>query len=116
MSGRVLLDENWQGQRTWFALRGYDVAVIADGREDGEVVQQALVEARVIITRDRDFQRLWRRASMKFKAVIVQRGAGNSRWPVLMPRALGDLAEQPGVAMIRQNRLTVLREEVGNTR
>lgn len=52
---RLLCDEMLQRLAHWLRAAGYDTALAAPGATDRELMRRAVAEARLLITRDRDF-------------------------------------------------------------
>ena len=50
---KLLCDEMLKGLARWLRTSGYDVAMEPDGQPDRHLVKRALVEGRLLLTRDR---------------------------------------------------------------
>lgn len=50
---KLLCDEMLKGLARWLRTSGYDVAMEPDGMPDRSLIERALVEQRVLLTRDR---------------------------------------------------------------
>lgn len=50
---KLLCDEMLKGLARWLRTAGYDVVTEPDGCEDRQLVQRALAESRILLTRDR---------------------------------------------------------------
>ncbi len=50
---KLLCDEMLKGLARWLRIAGYDVAMAADGSADRLLIERALAEQRLLLTRDR---------------------------------------------------------------
>ena len=50
---RFLCDEMLKGLGKWLRIAGYDVLILPDGSDDQQLLEQALTENRLLLTRDR---------------------------------------------------------------
>jgi uncharacterized protein with PIN domain len=55
---KLLCDEMLKGLARWLRTSGYDVAMEPDGRPDRHLVERALAEKRLLLTRDRHLLQL----------------------------------------------------------
>lgn len=55
---KLLCDEMLKGVAHWLRTSGYDVAMEPDGRPDRHLVERALAEKRLLLTRDRHLLQL----------------------------------------------------------
>jgi uncharacterized protein with PIN domain len=55
---KLLCDEMLKGLARWLRTSGYDVAMEPDGQPDRHLVERALAEGRLLLTRDRYLSRI----------------------------------------------------------
>ncbi len=113
---RILLDENFLHQAERIRRMGHEVVSyrINAGKSDRVLALEAASRGAVIVTRDRDFVRLWKSLSSRraFSAVVIQGGPANTLWPSLLEQALAWVAAnggKPGLVEIKRNRLKAIR-------
>jgi len=123
---RILLDEGWLQPRDRLQALGHEVVThhVGQGQGDRLLANRAIAEDLLLITRDRDFQRLWASMGRRFTCIYVQppvsgggaprrkgsrkAGGKNHRWPELLDRALAYLADPThakALVSIKSNRL-----------
>lgn len=81
---RFLCDEMLVGLAHWLRAAGYDTAVVADGRADIFVAEQARAQARLLLTRDRQLAQSFAAAG----EVILLNGPDLDAWARELSRQL----------------------------
>jgi uncharacterized protein with PIN domain len=77
---KLLCDEMLKGLARWLRTSGYDVAMEPDGQLDRHLVQRALAEGRLLLTRDRYLLRI--RDAERVVVFIKGNGLESCAWEI----------------------------------